>query len=339
VNTVTIAFLLGSALAAQTIRPEAPNPEATSGAIQRRVAPPARIVNFTAQPASVQVGQPVLLVWAAENPAGSNIEPGIGKVVPRGSQQVTPLETTTYTLTIGGPNNTTLTKSVTVTVNGVASAELRARVAANVKREVPRMADGKPDFSGVYNNTAPGSALPRDAPAALKPGAEKFKVVRPADDSGLYADCMPTGVPQAFAVPYQIQFVQSANSLAILHEYPGIFRTIPLDGAPHNPDLDPTWMGDSIGHWEGDTLVIDTIGFNDKTELPGGFRHSEDLHVVERIRRPQFDVIEYEATIEDKNVFSASWKVTRRFGLRTDLKKVDEFVCENNRDYTKLFKK
>jgi hypothetical protein len=313
--------------------------DAPSAAIQRRTPPPARIVSFTAQPASVRAGQPVLLVWATENPIGSNIDQGVGRVTPRGSQQVTPLETTTYTLTIGGPNNTSLTKSVTVMVSGEAPAELRARVATSAKHEVPRMADGKPDFSGVYNNTAPGGPLPAPAPPVLKPGAEKFKVVRGTDDAGLYSDCMPTGVPQAFAVPYQVQFVQSANTLAILHEYPGIFRTVPLDGAPHHPDLDPTWMGDSIGHWEGDTLVIDTTGFNDKTELPGGFKHTEDLHVVERLRRPQPDLVEYEATIEDKNVFAGPWKVTRRFGLRTDLKKVDEFVCENNRDYSKLFKK
>jgi hypothetical protein len=338
------AFAAAAAVFGQTpSRREAPNPEATSGAIQRRVAPPARIVSFTAEPTSIQPGQVATLTWASENPVSSTIDPDVGRVRPRGSRQISPKATTTYTFTIGGPNNTTLTKTVTVTVAG--TTPIAATTGTPGKREVPKMADGKPDLTGVYNNTAPNanagapaaSALPTTP--ALKPGAEKFKVVRGKDDAGLYADCMPPGVPQAFAVPYQIQFVQNSRYLTILHEYPGIFRIIPLDGGPHQADLDPTWMGDSIGHWEGDTLVVDTIGFNQKTELPGGYKHTDALHVVERFRRADYDVIQYEAVIEDKNVFTGPWRVTRNLGLRTDLVKVDEFVCENNRDYKPLFSK
>ncbi len=109
----------------------------------------------------------------------------------------------------------------------------------------------------------------------LKAGAEKFKVVRGADDTGQYSDCMPVAGPGAFSVPYQFQLVQSGNSLAILHEYPGTFRTIPINGV-HPQDPDPTWMGDSVARWEGDTLVVDTVGFNDKTEI-NGYKHTEAL--------------------------------------------------------------
>jgi hypothetical protein len=149
---------------------------------------------------------------------------------------------------------------------------------------------------------------------------------------------MPLAGPQAFSVPYQFQIVPSAHSVAILHEYPGVFRIIPTDGGPHAADLDPTWMGDSIGHWEGDTLVVDTAGFNDKTEI-SGFLHSDALHIVERFSRPDYNTLAYEATLDDPNVFAAPWKVTRNFALRPDLVKVDEFVCEHNPDYGKLFKK
>jgi hypothetical protein len=196
------------------------------------------------------------------------------------------------------------------------------------------MPDGKPNFTGVYNG---GGGQVSATP--LKPGAEKFKVVRGPQDQGLYADCMPTGVPQAFAVPYQWEIVQGLDRIVILHEYPHLFRIIPTDGRPHPVDPDPTWMGDSVGRWDGDTLVVDTIGFNDKTELPGGYKHTESLHVVERFRRPTTEAIQYEATIEDPNVFEKPWTITRTFPLRTDLEKIDEFVCENNRDYSKLFKK
>jgi hypothetical protein len=211
---------------------------------------------------------------------------------------------------------------------------------------VHRTADGKPDLSGVYDfslgprgpggrgGNAPAGA---DGPA-LKPGAEKFKVVRGPNDAGLTADCMPLAGPQGFSVPYQFQIVQSAHHVAILHGYPGTFRIVPTDGGPHPVDPDPTWMGDSIGHWDGDTLVVDTIGFNDKTEI-SGYRHTEALHIVERFRRADFNTLQYEATLEDPNVFVKPWTVSRAFALRTDLAKVDEFVCEHNPDYSKLFDK
>ena len=308
-----------------------------SPAYQRASQLPARIMDFKADPASLRVGQTVNLAWSTENPAGVTIDPGIGRVTPRGTRQVSPTATTTYTLTVRGPNGQVLTRSVTVNVTG-AAANLGAAT-ATATREVPRMADGKPDLSGVYNNSVPGAG--RGAPASgpvLKPGAEKYRVVRGPNDAGQYADCMPVAAPQSFAVPYQLQIVQSAHHVAILHEYPGTFRVIPIAGGPHQADLDPTWMGDSIGHWEGDTLVVDTVGFNDKTEI-NGFRHTGDLHLVERFSRPEFDVVQYEATLEDPNVFAAPWKTTRSFGLRTDLAKIDEFVCEHNPDYGKLFEK
>ena len=107
--------------------------------------------------------------------------------------------------------------------------------------------------------------------------------------------------------------------------------------AKHDPPDVRRWMGDSVGRWEGDTLVVDTIGFNDKTEVPGGYKHTEALHVVERFHRTDFNNLDYEATIEDPNVFEKPWSIVRGFPLRTDLTKVDEFICENNKDYSKFF--
>jgi hypothetical protein len=118
----------------------------------------------------------------------------------------------------------------------------------------------------------------------LKPGAEKYRVVRGADDTGLYSSCTPPGVPQTFMVPYYVQFVQSPKYLIILHEYLHLSRTITLDGSPHPPDPDPFWMGHSTGKWEGDTLVVDSVGFKE-SEI-NGYKTTEDLHVVERFRRP-----------------------------------------------------
>ena len=123
----------------------------------------------------------------------------------------------------------------------------------------------------------------------LKPGKESYRVVRGPQDAGALSDCMPIAGPAAYTVPYQFQLVQNANYVLILHEYPGVFRIVPLPQGNVNPahpvDPDPTWMGDSVGRWEGDTLVVDTVGFNTRTEL-SGYKHSEGLHIVEKSHGP-----------------------------------------------------
>jgi len=301
-----------------------------------RVVPAARIVSFAAKPESVPNGQPVLLIWATENPNGVTIDPEVGRVAARGSRQVFPTATTVYTLKVGGPNDAALTKSVTVTVSGTAPAGAAKAAAAPPKDA--RMADGKPDLTGVY-----GSAGVRDLmPPALKLGAEKFKVDRSGNFVGgrttLGTDCVPLGIPQTFVTPYPFQIVQKQNFLVMIFEYPNTFRFIPLDGRPHGPDPDPTWMGEAVGHWDADTLVVDSIGFNDKTEV-SGYMHTEALHVVERYKRVA-NGLQYDVTVDDPNVFQKPWTLpTRVLPARPDEEKVDEFVCENNPDYNKLFGK
>jgi hypothetical protein len=315
---------------------------------------PARIIDFKIEPLSIQAGQAATIFWATENQNGIVIDPDIGnQFQARGSRQIHPTATTTYKLTVNGPAGQVLTREVTVTVVGkVPAATGRPRANLNQASQIPRMPDGKPNLSGVYNAIFPGTFFaggpamnsagvpgPRETKPVLKPGAEKFKVVRGPTDTGLSSDCMPLGVPQSLFIPYQWQIVQGLDRVVILYEYPNVFRVIPITGAPHEAgrDLDPTWMGDSVGRWEGDVLVVDTIGFNDKTEVPGGFRHTEALHVVERFRRTSGTTLEYEATIEDPNVFEKPWVLQRNFPLRPDLERVGEFVCENNRDYRPLF--
>jgi hypothetical protein len=348
-QAVAIAALTAALTIAQTPPPGRAGAAPTGGspAYQRAGQLPARIMDFKAEPATIQPGQAVTLTWFTENPTGASIDPEVGRVTPRGVRQMSPARTTTYTLTVRGPNNQVLTRAVTVNVAGTTAAAENASGEA-AKREIPKTADGKPDLSGVYDFSLGG---PRGAPGgrganaaaapggpALKEGAEKFKVVRGPNDAGLTSDCMPLAGPQAFSVPYQFQIVESPHSVAILYGYPGTFRSIPTDGGPHSPDPDPTWMGESIGRWEGDTLVVDTVGFNDKTEI-SGYKHTDALHMVERFRRADYNTLQYEATLDDPNVFVKPWTVSRGFALRTDMAKVDEFVCEHNPDYSKLFEK
>ena len=314
-------------LAQTTTSPAPPRPQ--------RIVPPARIVTFKAQPESVQAGQPVTLVWATENPNGITISPDIGRVAARGTRLVNPGTTTTYTLSVGGPDKTTLTQSVTVSVTGGKPSAAAAGTAA----KDARMPDGKPDLSGVYNFAGVRGA----SPPTLKPGAEKFKIVRGGagdvrGNTTLGTDCVPLGIPQSFVTPYPFQIVQTAKFVLMIFEYPNTFRFIWTDGRPHPADPDPTWMGDAIGHWEGDTLVVDTIGFNDKTEV-SGYMHTEAFHVVERYRRVETG-LQYDVTVDDPNVFANAWTLPGRvFPRRLDLDQVDEFVCENKVDYGKYFEK
>jgi hypothetical protein len=305
---------------------------------------PARIIEFKADTTSIQPGQSAMLIWAVENPTTTTIT-GLGQVTARGNRRVTPPQTTIYTLTVTGANGTE-TKTVTVNVAGTQAVNA-VTAAPEGPKPTPRMPNGKPDLTGVYNSSsfqfAGRQVRGQNDPftGKLKPGAEKYKIVRGPTDTGQYANCNPTGLPAAYFVPYQWQIVMQPTYIVIMYEYPHLFRVIPIAGpntpSEHPIDPDPTWMGYSTAKWEGDTLVVDVIGFNDKTELPGGFRHTEDLHVVERFTRVDYDNLEYTATIEDPNVFVEPWTISRGFPLRPDLQTVSEFICENNKDYKELF--
>jgi hypothetical protein len=308
---------------------------------QGRGAPPGlepRIVSFEAKPAAVRAGQPVLLVWHVENPTGVSIEPGIGAVTARGSRQVTPSATTTYTLTAKGAPP----RSIVVTVDGTVAASANPASAASTPAGVRRMPDGKPDLTGVYGN----AGLPQGTtPPPLKPGAEKYRIVRggPRDVRGRTTittgnDCYPLGVPQTYITPYPFQIVHLPKMVIIIYEYPNAVRFVPIDGRPQVTDPDPSWMGTSVGRWDGDTLIIDAVGFNDKTEVHG-FMHTDALHVIERFRRLENGSLQYEVTVEDPNVWETPWAIrARTFPFRPELEFVSEFVCESTVDYGKLFK-
>jgi hypothetical protein len=309
-----------------------------------RMAPLPRIMDFKAQPPSIKPGESAILIWATENPDSLTIDPAPGRVTARGSTRVSPKATTTYTLTVRGAGNATIVREVTVTVAGSPPMDKADKTAAPppAVQAVQRMPDGRPDLSGVYNyslsdslGNARGTA-PSSGPQ-LKPGMESYREARPENDPGALSNCMPIAGPLAFTVPYPFQIIQSAAYVIIFHEFPGVFRIVPTTGV-HSVDPDPTWLGESIGRWDKDTLVVDTIGFNTRTEL-SGFRHSEKLHVVERFSRPDFNTLHYEATLEDSEVFVRPWTVVNNFRLRPELNKIDEFVCENKKDYSDYFEK
>jgi hypothetical protein len=319
---VILAFSVPGALA------QAPPPAGFPGTPP--AGPPAEIVRFEAAPASIDLGAEVTLRWEALNAYSLTIDPAVGAVATRGSRTLTPAATTTYTLTVMGTGGT---RTASVTVNVAGGAAVAAPVAsAAAEQPVPELWNGQPDLSGVYLG---GRDVRLIQAVAVKPGAESFRAEVRDDDLGQGAQCLPPGVPGATLSPYPLQIVQRHDVVVILYEAYNIFRIIPI-GREHGEDLDPTWLGNSVGRWEGDTLVVDVVGFNDKTFV-AGFRHTEDLHVVERYRRTAHGTIAYEATVEDPNVFAAPVKYAGSLVLHPEWE-IGEYICaENAKDYAELF--
>lgn len=284
-----------------------------------------RILSFEARPGTIRPGESAQLVWQTEATRDLTIDHEVGAVAVRGSKQVTPTQTTTYTLRASA----TLSKSVTITVAGAPVAKTAGTV------------NGHPDFTGVYGN----AGLPQGTQApALKPGAEKFQVIRTPNDirgrTTLVQECVPLGIPQTYITPYPWQFIQTPTMMIQVFEYPSAVRFIPLDGRPLPVDPDPAWMGTAVGRWDGDTLVIESAGYNDKTEVHG-FLHTEALHVVERFKKLANGNLQYEVKVEDPNVWVSPWSIpARTFVKHPEAEYVSEFVCDAPVvDYQKLFGK
>jgi hypothetical protein len=178
-------------------------------------------------------------------------------------------------------------------------------------------------------------------------GEERFKSNRATHGSNAVASttstepivkCLPPGVPAIYMVSiYPMEIIQTPGRVIMFFEYGNYVRQIFTDGRKHQ-NLTPTWMGDSIGKWEGDTLVVDASGFNDKTWIDSeGHPHSDALHVVERIRRTDHDHLLDEITVEDPKAYTRTLTTRRVFEFERDWN-IAEFVCEDNdvfRNYQK----
>ncbi len=245
-------------------------------------------------------------------------------------------------------------------------------IAANLfAADVPRASDGKPDLTGVWQPASNirgsweeanagdglgGTGKDPSAPVALgstnrpaggapyQPGAAK-KVLEYYNNRAISdptARCLPPGIPRltSFGL-FPVQFVQTPKQVVILYEYMNVFRVIPIDGK-HPDDAEPGYLGDSVAHWEGDTLVVDVTNFNDKTWLLGtGTFHSDALHVTERFTRVDKDQINYDVVMEDPKVFTKPWPYHSTMMLREGTR-VREYVCDENNEeparYEKLLK-
>jgi hypothetical protein len=189
--------------------------------------------------------------------------------------------------------------------------------------------NGSNDLSGVWLVARGGNPfnLPSDVP--FQPWAKaKFLSEKSGHSPNLVIDfasnmdpfiksCDPLGLPRVLLANHPFKIVPAAGEIIILYERSHDFREIYMDGRQHPQDPDPTWWGNSIGKWDGDTLVIDTIGLNDRTWLDyGGLPHTDALHVIERYRRIDHDTLQLVLTIDDPKAYTKPWSVTKTYTLK-----------------------
>jgi hypothetical protein len=233
----------------------------------------------------------------------------------------------------------------------------------NLTAPAPRAANGKPDLSGVwqveptraeelkrrFGDLSADSALgdtssafskylinilldfkPEETP--LRPEFADLVRQRAKQESPLL-HCLPIGIPADDLLPGPLKIIQTPGLILVRNEYENTFRQIYTDGRKAPDDPEPLWLGYSVGKWEGNTLVVDTVGFNDKGWLDGmGHPHSEALHLVERFRRRDFGHMEIEVKIDDPKVYTKPFSVTFTELLQPDSDVTEYFCNENEKD-------
>ena len=213
-------------------------------------------------------------------------------------------------------------------------------------RTIPRTADGKPNLQGIWQvrnraaydlqdhaarpgmpggkGVVEGGEIPYQPWAAAKKN-ENYAKRQTADP---LAQCFMPGVPRIMYMEYPFHIFQTPQQIAITFEWSSVFRLIYTNGKPGPKGID-FWMGDSRGHWEGDTLVVDVKNHNDKTwfDMAGNF-HSDAMQLVERYTMTDPDTIQYEVTIEDPKVFTKPWKITMPLYRQKDMARILEYQCQ-----------
>ena len=242
-------------------------------------------------------------------------------------------------ITIEAGQTLQLNITLVETVNGTTLGDDPGRLAATMRKRanvpsqpVPRIG-GKPDLSGVWVEIDdPYPETPEVLPWAAALIKER------SENNGKDAPhnrCLP-GPPPApgSAAPFITKFVQTGSLLVILFEDSPGFRQVFLDGRGHPSNWDPTWMGHSVAKWEGDVLVVDTVGFNDRSWLGGigggPLPHTEMLHMTERYRRVDFSHMDLAVTFEDPGTFVKPFHMNLKLDL-TPQEELMEYVCENNK--------
>ena len=199
---------------------------------------------------------------------------------------------------------------------------------------IPEKPEEFGDRDAAANFPSGPGAFPkaRMSQVPFQPWARGLFIYRTKHEFEPYTRCKPAGGARMVATAYGTDFIDVPDQKRIYITQTGgphSFRPIYMDGRPHPKDMDPTYYGHSVGHWEGDTLVIDTVGFNERSWIDlRGMPTTESLHLIERITRPDFTTLRYEITIDDPEAYTAPWTTGMFFRWAPGAEQF-EFVCQD----------
>lgn len=203
--------------------------------------------------------------------------------------------------------------------------------------EAPRNADGRVELGAPRGETGlwfgGGLRVTSHESVPYQPWAEQVVAYRRESMLEPHTRCKPSGGPRQWLTPYGAEIVEIPEIERIFIfdvGGPHTYRTIFMDGSEHPENLEPSYYGHSVGHWEGDTLVVDSVGYIERFWLDrGATPHTEDLHMVERFTRTSLTDMEYELTVEDPNVYTEPWTGTMGLNFRGN-RELFEYVCQDN---------
>ena len=233
----------------------------------------------------------------------------------------------------------------------------------NLAPPAPRLPDGKPDFSGIWQSARKILCTPEfskfvecgleiggsplalnigaDLPGGLpyQPWAAALAKQRTADNSkdDPHARCLPDNPPRPYGLPHMTKAVHTPRLLVLLNEVNAMYRQIFIDGRPLPVDPNPSWNGYSTAAWEGDTLVVQTNGFRDGLWLDmGGNPMTDAAKMTERIRRPNYGTLEVQVTIDDRKAYTRPWTVDMPQKITLDTELIDEICLENEKSSQRM---
>jgi hypothetical protein len=236
----------------------------------------------------------------------------------------------------------------------------------NLTAPTPRLPDGKPDFSGIWQSARKIPCTPEfsrfvecgleiggsplalnigaDLPGGLpyQPWAASLAKQRSADNSkdDPHARCLPDNPPRPYVLPHMTKAVHTPRLLVLLNEVNAMYRQIFIDGRPLPVDPNPSWNGYSTANWEGDTLVVQTIGFRDGLWLDmGGSPMTDAAKMTERFRRPNYGTLDVQITIDDQKAYTRPWTVEMPQKITLDTELIDEICLENEKSSQRMLAK
>ena len=234
----------------------------------------------------------------------------------------------------------------------------------NANAPAPRGRDGKPDLSGLWHaqqmrqcTTAKGEPAPcgieiggsplggnlgRDLPGGFLPYQPAARALMDKRHAALAIDdphvrCLPDNPPRHWTLPHMTKIVHTGKFLAMLYEVNAMYRQVFIDGRPFPADMNPSWNGYSVGHWDGDSLVVETRGFRDDLWADTwGSPMSDQTKMTEKFTRRTFGAMDIDLTIDDPKNYTKAFTVTLHETLEPDTELVDEFCAEGEKDYERL---